>query len=73
MRVFVSDCLDPLLDLLRSKSSKTDFVGTRVACNIARNLVLPLKNRTEFWKAGALNVLLEHGCHKDRTSVSLRL
>ena len=59
------DCFDPVLDLLRSKSSKTDFVGTRVACNIARNLVLPLKNRTEFWKAGALNVLLEHGCHKD--------
>ena len=58
-------CFDPVLEVLKSKSSKTDFVGTRIACNVARNLVLPLKNRSMFWKARTLGVFLEHGCHKD--------
>jgi len=58
-------CLDPILEVLKSKSAKTDFVGVRAAINVARNLVLPLKNRPVFWKVGALKVFLGHACHKD--------
>lgn len=58
--------IDSLVALLRSKSAKTDFVGVRAACNIVRNLTLPLQNRALVWKVrGAFNAILGHANHKD--------
>eukprot|EP00940_MAST-03C_sp_MAST-3C-sp2_P001372 g1372.t1 len=55
----------PLIDMLRSASAKTDFVGVRLACNIVRNLILPQSNRPHIWKTGAFKIMLKHAGHKD--------
>jgi len=57
--------VDPMLDMLRSASAKTDFAGVRIACNIVRNLSLSRANHQGLWRKGTFEAILKHADHKD--------